>query len=183
MSEALLDAETMKFGLLMESAQAHQRLAESHLEKLREHTQDLDDVVRGEIRRTLIEELQAVTAESARTARALRDMNRVANVRGVIWNLGLAVLCTAIPGAFAHWMLPSASDVAALRARRDALAQNVTELERRGGKAEWRRCGEAARFCVRIDRRAPRYGEKSRLRRRERLLTHEHDGGRARGAR
>ena len=42
----------MKFGLLMESAQAHQKLAETHSEQLRAHTQDLDGVVRDEIRRT-----------------------------------------------------------------------------------------------------------------------------------
>ena len=54
---ATVDETTMKFGLLMESAQAHQKLAETHLERLRAHTQDLDGVVRDEIRRTLVEEL------------------------------------------------------------------------------------------------------------------------------
>lgn len=78
-----MDEHTMKFGLLMESAQAHQKLAESHLEKLRAHTQDLDGVVRDEIRRTLVEELQAVTAESDRAARALRAMKHAANMRGL----------------------------------------------------------------------------------------------------
>ena len=161
MSGRLLDEETMKFGLLLEGAQAHQKMVEAQLEKLREHTLGLDDVVRGEIRRTLVEELQAVTAQSARTTRALRDMNRVAQIRGVLWNLGVAALCAAIPGTIAQWLLPSPSEVAALAARRDALAQNVADLERRGGKAEWRRCGDAARLCVRIDRRAPLYGEKA----------------------
>jgi hypothetical protein len=49
-----MDDATMKFGLLMESAQAHQKLAETHLEQLRAHTRDLDGVVRDEIRRTLV---------------------------------------------------------------------------------------------------------------------------------
>ncbi len=53
-----MDDTTMKFGLLMESAQTHQKLADAHLEKLRAHTRDLDGVVREEIRRTLVEELQ-----------------------------------------------------------------------------------------------------------------------------
>ena len=48
-SAPAIDDATMKFGLLMESAQAHQKLAETHLEKLRAHTQDLDGVVREEI--------------------------------------------------------------------------------------------------------------------------------------
>src|SRR5271156_1986128 len=69
---AAIDESTLKFGLLMESAQAHQRLAETQLETLRSHTQDLDGVVRDEIRRTLVEELQMLTAETSRAARALQ---------------------------------------------------------------------------------------------------------------
>src|SRR6202171_6593087 len=68
-----MDDATMKFGLLMESAQAHQKLAEAQLDKLRAHTDDLDGVVRDEIRRTLIEELQMLTAESTRATQALRS--------------------------------------------------------------------------------------------------------------
>ncbi len=66
----------MKFGLLMESAQAHQKLAEAQLEKLRAHTQDLDSVVRDEIRRTLVEELQMLTAESTRAAQPAENQTR-----------------------------------------------------------------------------------------------------------
>ena len=161
MAEPALEEETVKFGLLMESAQAHQKLAEAHLDDLRVHTRGLDEVVRSEIRRTLVEELQTVTQESARVTRALREMHRAAQLRGVLWNLGIAVLCTAIPGAFAHWTLPSAAEVATLRERRDALARSVADLERRGGRAEWRSCGAAARLCVRVDRSAPIYGDKA----------------------
>ncbi len=157
----MADDDTMKFGLLMESAQAHQKLAESHLEKLRAHTQDLDEVVRDEIRRTLIDELKSLTAESDRAARALRGMKRAANLRGLAWNLGMAALCTAIPAVGAYWLLPSMSDIAALRAQRDALTQNMAQLARRGAKGEWRSCGEAGRLCVRVDREAPVYGEKA----------------------
>jgi hypothetical protein len=156
-----VDDDTLKFGLLMESAQAHQKLAEVHLEKLRAHIQDLDDVVREEIRRTLIEELRSLTAESDRAAGALRGMQRAANMRGVLWNIGTAVLCIAIPSAIAHWALPSASDLEALRARRDALAQNIARLEQRGGKVDLRSCGDLRQLCVRVDRKAPVYGEKA----------------------
>jgi hypothetical protein len=158
---AAVDDETMKFGLLMESAQAHQRLADAHLEKLRAHTQDLDDVVRDEIRRTLIEELRSLTAESDRATRALREMKRTVQMRGAMWNIGIVLLCAAIPSIIAHWALPSMSDIAALRARRDALVQNINQLEQRGGKADWRSCGDSRQLCVRIDRKAPIYGEKA----------------------
>ena len=58
-----LDDATLKVGLLMESAQAHQKSPEGQLERLRVHTQDLDSVVRDEIRRTLVEELRSLTAQ------------------------------------------------------------------------------------------------------------------------
>jgi hypothetical protein len=156
-----IDDATMKFGLLMESAQAHQKLADAHLEKLRAHTRDLDGVVREEIRRTLIEELQTLTAESKRAAQALQAMKRAANMRGLLWTVVAAVLCTTIPSTFARWVLPSAGEVAALRAERDRLASSVTRLEQHGGRVDMRHCGDAARLCVRVDRSAPSYGDKA----------------------
>jgi hypothetical protein len=157
----VIDDETMKFGLLMESAQAHQKLAETHLEKLRAHMQDLDGVVREEIRRTLIEELQDLTSESRRAAQALRGMKQAANLRALFWSVIVAALSTAIPGAIAHWVLPSAAEISALRARRDQLAASVVRLEQQGGRVDWRHCGDAARLCVRVDRAAPPYGDKA----------------------
>jgi hypothetical protein len=156
-----VDDDTMKFGLLMESAQAHQKLAETHLEKLKAHTEDLDGLVREEIRRTLVDELKTLTAESDRAASALREMKRAANMRGVMWTVGVAVLCTAIPTAIARFALPSQADIAAMRVQRDSLAQNIARLEQQGGKVDWRSCGDPARLCVHVDRKAPAYGEKS----------------------
>jgi hypothetical protein len=153
------DEDTLKLGLLMEGAQAHQRSAELHLERLRAHTQDLDGVVRHEIRRTLVEEVRALTADTQRASQALREMKRAANMRGTLWSVGIAGLCTAIPLVIAHAALPSAETIATLRTQRDALAQNVARLELRGGKVDWRTCGDAARLCVRVDKKAPVFGE------------------------
>ena len=156
-----LDDATLKFGLLMESAQAHQKLAETHLEKLRTHTQDLDGVVREEIRRTLIEELQELTAEAKRAIQALQGMKRAANMRGLLWGVVMTALCTVIPSAIAHWILPSSGEISALRLERDQLARTIAGLEQQGGRMDWRHCGEAARLCVRVDRTAPVYGDKA----------------------
>jgi hypothetical protein len=155
------DDATMKFGLLMESAQAHQKSVEVQLERLRAHTDDLDNVVRDEIRRTLIEELQMLTAESMRAAQALRRVGRGALARGTLWSITMAILCTAVPTGIVRWTLPSESQIAALRSRRDELAASVAALERRGGRVVWRRCGTSARLCVRIDRSASVYGEQA----------------------
>jgi hypothetical protein len=163
MSDHVIPVEdaTMKFGLLMESAQAHQRLAESQLEKLRTHTQDLDSVVRDEIRRTLVEELQMMTAETTRATRALAKITRTGNFRGAFWSVLTAALCSLVPVGVARWALPSADEVASLRAKRDELNVNVERLHQLGGRIEWRHCGETGRICVRIDRKAPPYGEKA----------------------
>jgi hypothetical protein len=162
MSEAdvPLDETTVKFGLLMESAQAHQRLAETHLEKLRTHVQDLDGIVREEIRRTLIDELQELTDETHRATQALRGMKRSAGLRHFGWILLVTVFCTALPAALMHYLLPSPGEVAQLRGQRDRLVTEIAQLERQGGRVQWHRCGESARLCARIDRHAPAYGEK-----------------------
>jgi hypothetical protein len=157
----VMDESAIKFGLLMESAQAHQKLAETHLERLRAHTQDLDGVVREEIRRTLIEEFGELAAETQSAVRALDGMKRAANLRGLTWSLVMTAASTAIPFAVVHWALPSTADIEALRLRRDSLQENVIALERRGGRIDWRRCGADGRLCVRVDKTAPAYGDKA----------------------
>ena len=68
--------KTLAVGLLMESAHAHQRSAEHQLERLRQHTQELDGVVRDEIKRTLIEGLTELNVETQRTARSMQKARR-----------------------------------------------------------------------------------------------------------
>jgi hypothetical protein len=161
MNDVVMDEATTKFGLLMESAQAHQKLAETHLDKLRAHTEDLDGVVRDEIRRTLVEELQMLTAESRRAAEVLGRIRRSTGLRVAVSSIAIAILSAGIPVAIARWYLPSESDIAGLRVRRDELTASIAALERRGGHIELRHCGEAARLCVHVDRSAPAYGEKA----------------------
>lgn len=154
-----MEDETVKLGLLMEAAHAQQTLAESALEKLNAHTRELDTVVRDEIRHTLVEELQVVMNEARRSAEALRRLRRSANLRVGLWSLGLTLVCSAMPLLLAWWLLPSPSEVIALRAKRDELAAAVARLEQRGARLDIRRCGGSNRLCVRVDRKAPTYGE------------------------
>jgi hypothetical protein len=156
-----IDDVTMKFGLLMESAQAHQKLAETQLERLHSHTRELDGVVRDEIRRTLVDELKTLTAETTRAAQALRRIRRAGAIRGAAWSLVVALLCALIPVFVARWILPSPAELAALRVKRDEMNSNLQRLQQLGGRIEWRRCGESNRLCIRVDRKAPTYGEKA----------------------
>jgi hypothetical protein len=156
--DAALNNEAMKLGLLMEAAQAQQRLSQESLERLAVHTRDLDAMVRDEVRRTVAEALGSVAAESRRATESLQRMCRAANVRALLWTVCIAMICSGVAMGEAWWMLPSPSQIAALRARRDALAANIARLEQHGGLVDVRRCGARARLCVRIDRNAPVYG-------------------------
>ena len=149
----------MKLGLLMEAAQAQQTLATETLGRLREHVTGLDEVVRDEIRNTLLEEIRALGEDSHRAAEGLRRLQHTANLRLIGWSVGLLALASSIPLGFAWWVLPARSDIDALRARRDELATNVERLNRQGGRVELRQCGQAQRLCVHVDRGAPAYGE------------------------
>jgi hypothetical protein len=149
----------MKAGLLMEAAQAHQQLAETALERLHAHTAGLDQVVRGEIRDTLLEELHALIDDVRRAQEALRTVQRAAGVRLTLWSFGIMLLAAAMPLALVYSVLPSAAQIAALSARREELNQHIAQLVQAGADLQLRHCGVAQRLCVRIDRSAPPYGE------------------------
>ncbi len=153
-----MNDDAFKVGLLMESAQAHQKVVEENLERLSAHTRDLDTVVRDEIRRTLLAELQGVATESKRAAQALQGMRRAISLRSALWSIGVAALSAAIPCAVVLRVLPSQADIAALRLTRDQLTANVVRLEKLGGRVDWRHCGDSSRLCVRVERKAPAYG-------------------------
>ena len=154
-----VEDQTLKLGLLMEAAHAQQTLAASSLEKLTAHVRDLDDIVREEIRRTLTEELQVLGNDSRRAAEALRALKRSADLRVLLWSIGITTLCSAIPLGEAWWILPSQSEIATLRSKRDELASKVGRLATQGGNIDLRHCGAGNRLCVRVDRKAPVYGE------------------------
>jgi hypothetical protein len=161
MNDRVAPAEdpVIRLGLLMESAQTHQRLAENQLDALRGHTRELDAVVREAIRTTLVQELQELNQEMVRAAAAMRKVSRQANLRATLLGLAPALLCTLLSLGAARWLLPSESSLAILRAQESKLTANVEALAQRGGRVAWRQCGERLRLCVRIDRSAPAYGQ------------------------
>jgi hypothetical protein len=85
-------------------------------------------------------------------------MRRAANLRVLLWTVAIAAICSGVAMGEAWWLLPSQRELAALRARRDALAANIARLDQRGGSIDLRRCGTRGRLCVRVDRSAPAYG-------------------------
>ena len=156
-----MDETAMKIGLLMEAAHAHHKAAETSLKKLKATTNDLNGIVRDEVRRVVTEEFQSLATDSKRASDALHEVQRAANVRALIWSIGMTALCSAIPLLLSCWIIPSRAEIAALRTKHDELATKIASLEERGGRIDLRRCGDGARLCVRVDRKAPTYGEQS----------------------
>ena len=58
-----MDQNSVKLGLLMETAQTHQKLAETAIEKLSQHTQTLEAAVRDQMQRALVDALKTVHTE------------------------------------------------------------------------------------------------------------------------
>jgi uncharacterized protein YPO0396 len=156
-----MDDTTMKLGLLMEAAQANQKVAEASLKKLKAATNDLATVVRDEVHRVVMEEFHSLAADGKRASDALHAARRAANVQALAWSVGMTLLCSAIPLGLACWVIPSRAEIAALRARHDELVTRIANLQERGGRIDLRRCGDGARLCVRVDRKAPMYGAQS----------------------
>jgi hypothetical protein len=155
-----MDQDSVKLGLLMETAQTHQRLAEAAIGQLNEHIQGLQAVVRDQIRRAIVEEMKMVQAETQSAVEALRRVQRAAGARVTLWTLGLTAISVGAALFVAWWALPTAAEIARLRTERDELASNLAVLNQRGARADLRRCG-TAHLCVRVDLKAPRYGESS----------------------
>ena len=155
-----MDEDSVKLGLLMETAQSHQKTVEALLQKLKEHALGLDAVVRNRVRHVLVEELNTVRAETQGAVTALQALKRAAHARETFWTLGVTAIALGVALFAAWWVLPTPAEIAALRTERDALVSNIAALSQRGARADLRRCG-TGHLCVRVDLKAPRYGESS----------------------
>src|SRR5687768_1880204 len=114
-----MDENVTKLGLLMETALNYQNLAEEALNRLKAHTNGLDGIIREEVRRTFVDEMQGLAAECKRATQALEEVKRAANLRVAAWSAGITTLCCAIALAISWWVMPSQAEVAKLHARRE----------------------------------------------------------------
>lgn len=154
-----MDEETMKLGLLVETAETHQQLATALFERLRQHTQGLDAIVRDQIRQTLAEQLREMQGEVGRAVESLRRVQRAANLRVAFWSVGMAAGAAAVAVAVASWWLPSPTEMRGLREQRDELVAGVEHLKQVGGRADLQQCGAERRLCVRVDKGSGGYGK------------------------
>ena len=151
----------VSIGLLLETAQSHQDLAEASLRRLQSHTAGLDEVVRDAVRRTVTAEYAALADHCNEVIESIRRLGRAATLRSLWTGAVLAIAPGVIVLAAVQYWLPSQSQIAALRTQQSILQENVTRLAQIGGRIDVRHCGDGGRLCVRVDRHAPIFGEHS----------------------
>jgi hypothetical protein len=150
--------ETLRAGLLMEAAQAQQRLGEEALARLDEHLRGLDALVREEVARAVTESLGTLQAETEQAAGALRRLRHSADLRLTLYALVVTLVSLAIGLAAVRVFVPSRRQIELLRARRAAFEADIRHLREFGGSVDLRRCGKRGRLCVRVRRGGPAYG-------------------------
>ena len=155
-----MDQDSVKLVLLIEAAHTHQRLSEAAIEKLNKEAQGLEPVVREQVQHALAGGLRGLHAEIQGAVEALQRTKRATNARLALWTFGVTAAAVAIALFVAWRVLPTPTEIDRLRAARDELASNIAVLDQRGARADLRRCG-TGHLCVRVDLKAPRYGESS----------------------
>ena len=158
-SDAAPKGGLMQVGLLLETVQRQQHQVEGLLQRLELWSGDLDGVVRESVRHTLVEELQAAAQAARQAGDALQSLHRHAKLRVGIWSLCLMLACAATPVALAWVLVPGRAQIAGLRQQYEDMTARVERLRAEGGRLDVRRCGTAPRLCVRVDRKAPAYGD------------------------
>jgi len=78
-----MDQDSVKLGLLMETAERHQ-LAAAVIRELDEQTQGLQAMVSDQVRGALTEEIRIVHTEAQKAVESLQRVKRAANARLII---------------------------------------------------------------------------------------------------
>jgi hypothetical protein len=142
-------------GQVLEAVHAQQSQIHGILATLDTRSRDLDSSVGDAVQRAFLD------AAGLRAAERLSQIHRATGMRFALWAFGVVSCCSLVP-AVASWVLmPSRTQMTQARQNLDQLSAGIARLSREGGRIELRRCGEANRLCVRVDRKAPFYGENS----------------------
>jgi hypothetical protein len=142
----------------MEAAERQQRDVEAAIEALRDRTDGLEDAVCREVARVLALELASLSAAADRACDSLSRLRRTA-ARRTAWTAGLvAAGCCATAATVVGTVLPSPTEVHALRSERASLEESLRRLRDGGAALDLRRCGAERRWCARVEPGTGRYG-------------------------
>ncbi len=152
-SELSMEAAPVDLSQILASVHAQQSKIHGVLATIDSRSRDLDTTVGEAVQRAL--------ADSAgiRAADRLSQVHRATGRRFARWSFGVVSACALVPTLLSWALLPSRAQVLQARQALEQLNAGVAQLTRQGGRIELRRCGDANRLCVRVDRKSPFYGE------------------------
>jgi hypothetical protein len=116
---------------------------------------DLDSTLGEAVQRAFMD------AAGLRAAERLSRMHRATGMRFALWSFGIVSACSLVPTVLTWMLMPSRAQLMLARQNLDQLSAGIARLSREGGRIDLRHCGEANRLCVRVERKAPFYGENS----------------------
>jgi hypothetical protein len=140
-------------GRVLETVHAQQSQIHGLLATLDTRSRDLDSTMGEAVQRAFMD------AAGLRAAEKLSQIHRATGMRFALWSFGIVSACSLVPTVLTWMMMPSRAQVTQARESLDQLSAGIARLSREGGRIDLRHCGEADRLCVRVDRKAPFYGE------------------------
>jgi hypothetical protein len=140
-------------GRVLETVHAQQSQIHGMLATLDTRSRDLDSTMGEAVQRAFMD------AAGLRAAEKLSQIHRATGMRFALWSFGIVSVCSLVPTVLTWMLMPSRAQVTQARQSLDQLSAGIARLSREGGRIDLRHCGEANRLCVRVDRKAPFYGE------------------------
>jgi hypothetical protein len=142
-------------GHVLESVHAQQSQIHGLLATLDTRSSDLHSALGDAVQRAFME------AAGVRATEKLSQLHRATGMRFALWSFGIVSACSLVPTILTWTLMPSRAQLLQARQSLDQLSIGIARLTGEGGRIDLRHCGQADRLCVRIDRKAPFYGENS----------------------
>jgi hypothetical protein len=154
-SDTATETAPTELGRVLETVHSQQSQIHGMLATLDARSRDLDSALGEAVQRAFMD------AAGLRAAEKLSQVHRATGVRFALWSFGVVSACALVPTILTWMLMPSRAQLTQARQSLDELSAGIARLSREGGRIELRHCGEANRLCVRVDRKAPFYGEYS----------------------
>jgi hypothetical protein len=152
-SELSTDAAPTELGRVLETVHAQHSQLHGMLATLDTRSRDFDSAMGEAVQRAFMD------AAGLRAAEKLSQIHRATGMRFALWSFGIVSACSLVPTVLTWMLMPSRPQLTQARQSLDQLSAGIARLSREGGRIDLRHCGEANRLCVRVDRKAPFYGE------------------------
>lgn len=154
-SDSSTETSPCNLDRVLETIHAQQSQIQGLLATLDTRSQGLESAMGEAVQRAFMD------AAGLRAAEKLSQAHRATGARFALWSLGIVSACSLVPAVMSWMLMPSRAQMIQARQTLDQLSARIAQLGREGGRVDLRQCGEANRLCVRVDRKAPYYGEDS----------------------